>query len=388
MKTLVQILQVVVAILFIISGLVKANDPLGLAYKMDEFFQLWSANLAAGHFFAKGLLIVFFSFLNEHNLFLSVAMITLEIFAGVALLAGWKKRFILYFLLALILFFSFLTGYAYLSGKFSNCGCFGDCLPISTLTSFVKDLLLLAAITVLIVGRRYILVRFSNALRTAVVIGYSLLALSLQLYVLSFLPIVDCLPLKTGNNISEQIRPAAGAIPSVYETKLEYENISSHQVKEMSQDEFNRSKIWEDKAWKWKATNTRLIKQGTDIPKLQNFSLVSVSGIDKTQAVLSDSNYILLYWLNPSEKTPIDKDVVATAAAKGVQVYFITTTPSMYAPSTSDNVLVCDGTVFRIGARVNPTIYLLKKGTIIDKWPIGKKDSLIEAVQKLNMRNP
>ncbi|MGN6402666.1 MAG: MauE/DoxX family redox-associated membrane protein, partial [Flavisolibacter sp.] len=114
MRIFVRIIQIFVGVLFIISGLVKANDPLGLSYKMKEFFELWNSELAAGGFFLKNGLISFFELLHESSLALSVFMITLEIFAGVALLLGWMKNFILWLLLLLIIFFSFLTGYAYL----------------------------------------------------------------------------------------------------------------------------------------------------------------------------------------------------------------------------------------------------------------------------------
>src|SRR5690348_15560375 len=135
MKITTRVIQVIVGLLFIVSGLVKANDPLGLAYKMQEFFELWMDGLKSGHFFAKTPLISFLDFLNHLSLYLAITMITLEIVTGVGLLIGWMKKFILYLLLVLIIFFAFLTGYAYLSGKFTNCGCFGDCLPITPLTS-------------------------------------------------------------------------------------------------------------------------------------------------------------------------------------------------------------------------------------------------------------
>ncbi|MBD0333645.1 MAG: DoxX family membrane protein, partial [Chitinophagaceae bacterium] len=125
MNAAVNAIRIIVSVLFIISGLVKANDPLGLAYKMDEFFQLWRDGLAHSPLFIKNFLISTFYFLEHNSLLLSVVMITLEIVAGVALLIGWMRRFILYLLLVLIVFFTFLTGYAYLSGKFTDCGCFG-----------------------------------------------------------------------------------------------------------------------------------------------------------------------------------------------------------------------------------------------------------------------
>ena len=163
MKLSVRIVQIFVGLLFIVSGLVKANDPLGLSYKMQEFFELWSDGLAQGNFIRSSL-----DFFHKSSLALSIIMITLEIIAGVALLIGWKKKFILWMLLALIVFFTFLTGYAYLSGKFTNCGCFGDCLPITPLTSFLKDILLLVLIIFLLAGQKYIAPVFTSPLRITI----------------------------------------------------------------------------------------------------------------------------------------------------------------------------------------------------------------------------
>ena len=66
MRIATRTIQVLVALLFIVSGLVKANDPLGLGYKMEEFFELWIPALNAGHFFAKAPLVSLLEFLNHH----------------------------------------------------------------------------------------------------------------------------------------------------------------------------------------------------------------------------------------------------------------------------------------------------------------------------------
>src|SRR5881394_1338531 len=139
MKLLVNIIRILVGLLFIFSGLVKANDPLGLAYKMEEYFELW--NLAA---------------LNSIALWLSIIVIAFEIIAGIALLLGWQMRLFSWLLLLLIIFFTFLTGYAYFSGKFTNCGCFGDCIPITPKTSFLKDVVLTVLIVFLFANRKNI----------------------------------------------------------------------------------------------------------------------------------------------------------------------------------------------------------------------------------------
>src|SRR3989337_2277460 len=139
MKTIIGISRIIVGVLFIFSGLVKANDPLGLSYKMQEFFEVWG-----------------WSFLDNYTLALSVLMIAFEIIAGVAVLVGWQMRLFSWLLLLLIVFFTFLTGYALFSGKIRECGCFGDCLPLQAYQSFIKDIILLILILALIPYRKTI----------------------------------------------------------------------------------------------------------------------------------------------------------------------------------------------------------------------------------------
>src|SRR3990170_6653120 len=132
MKHLLTISRIIVGILFIFSGLIKANDPLGLSYKMQEFFEVWGWHA-----------------LNDYTLAFSVLMIAFEIIAGVAVLVGWQMRLFSWLLLLLIIFFTFLTGYALFSGKIRECGCFGDCIPLTADQSFIKDLILMVFILVI-----------------------------------------------------------------------------------------------------------------------------------------------------------------------------------------------------------------------------------------------
>src|SRR5580693_5283475 len=136
MKILISVIRALVGILFIFSGLVKADDPLGLSYKMQEFFEVWN-----------------FHWLDHFTLAFSILMIVFEIVAGVAILLGWRMKLFSWLLLVLIIFFTFLTGYAYLSGKVRECGCFGDCIPLTAGESFCKDLVLTALIVFLFIFR-------------------------------------------------------------------------------------------------------------------------------------------------------------------------------------------------------------------------------------------
>src|SRR3954471_9566454 len=139
MKILLNIARIIVGVLFIFSGLVKANDPLGLSYKMQEFFEAWN----------------WYSF-YDYTLQFSLIMNVFEVLAGVAVIIGWRMKLFSWLLLLLIIFFAFLTGYAYLTGNIKTCGCFGDCIPLTALTSFIKDLILLILILVLFVNRNNI----------------------------------------------------------------------------------------------------------------------------------------------------------------------------------------------------------------------------------------
>ncbi|MEO6452491.1 MAG: MauE/DoxX family redox-associated membrane protein, partial [Ginsengibacter sp.] len=107
MKPAVNISRIITGVLFIFSGLVKANDPLGLSYKMQEYFEVWRQ---------YSLLHSFMIWLDTYALAFSIIIITLEIVVGVAILLGWYKRFFSFLLLLLIIFFTFLTGYAVFSG--------------------------------------------------------------------------------------------------------------------------------------------------------------------------------------------------------------------------------------------------------------------------------
>src|SRR5580692_4049121 len=165
MRILISIARNLVGILFIFSGLVKADDPLGLSYKMQEFFEVWN-----------------FHWLDHFTLAFSILMIVFEIVAGVAILLGWRMKLFSWLILLLMIFFTFLTGYAYLSGKVRECGCFGDCIPITAGQSFAKDLVLSALVLFLFGVRDRIRPFLSPAASAAVLVLATVASLAFQWY--------------------------------------------------------------------------------------------------------------------------------------------------------------------------------------------------------------
>jgi uncharacterized membrane protein YphA (DoxX/SURF4 family) len=402
MKIAINIIRIFVGLLFIFSGLVKANDPLGTAYKMEEYFEVWNRDLESGSFFMKNALMNFFHFLNDHTLFLSITMNAFEIIAGAALLLGWRMKLFSWLLLVLMILFTILTGYTYKTGDPKNCGCFGDCIKITSQFSFYKDVLLTALIIIILFTRKYIRPVFRPGVNTGLMLLITLFSFGLQWYSLKYLPPVDCLPFKKGNSIPEQMKVPANAVFPVTETRLVYKNINTNEKKEMSQDEFNSSKIWEDSTWKWDTTLTKEIRKGKNYEApIRGFSLIGPTVVDTltgketndvTGTVLSLPQVLLFFNTELPRKTPSWKndllDVYTEAGKKGIPFYFVSSSGdsaiSRYSAYgfANPNGLSLDQTAVRTAARSNHTLYLLKQGNIAGKWSFANLDDAKRVISR------
>jgi uncharacterized membrane protein YphA (DoxX/SURF4 family) len=375
MKTLITISRIIVGLLFIFSGLIKANDPLGLAYKMEEFFEIWNMGLAGGGSF-NNLLIGLFDFLHQYSLVLSVLMIAFEIIAGAALLLGWRMKLFIWLLLLLTVFFTFLTGYAYLSGKFKNCGCFGDCIPIKPFTSFMKDVVLTILIVLLFFGRKWIQPIFNRRITIGTMVLVTIFSFGVQWYTLNYLPVFDCLSYKKGKNIPEQMKMPADAVPSTTVITFVYD-------KQGQEVEFTADKlpvdIGDTAIYKYKDRRDKVIDPGkNNEPPIKGFVLTTSSGVDSTVEVLSQPYALLFYFIDHSTKESKWKsDFIKLhdiAVSKGIPVYVITgrmtETQNIFNDPAFKSVQLfnCDNVAIKTAARTNPCIYLLKEGTIEGKW--------------------
>ena len=384
MKLTVTALRILVGVLFIVSGLVKANDPLGLAYKMQEFFEVWNAGLASSSFFAANVSISFFHFLHDQSLVLSIIMITLEIVAGVALLLGWKNRGVLWLLLLLIVFFTFLTGYAWASGKFKNCGCFGDCLPITPLTSFIKDVVLLLAILFLFFNQKYIQPLASRSVRNMAMAAALLGTLLFQWYVLAYNPVVDCLPFKQGASIPQGMKIPANAIPDSFAIRFVYK-------KEGKDYEFSPEDLPADlDSYEYVNRTDKLIRKGNAEPPIKGFALSGITNIDSTSIVLEQPLAILFFIKGQQAISQKEKETFAKvykeATAQHIPVHVVTngleeTTaalpPALFPQASFFKI---DYTTFKTAARTNPSIYLLKRGVIVNKWSGLQADKALDQI--------
>lgn len=373
MKVLLNITRIIVGVLFIFSGLVKANDPLGLSYKMQEFFEVWG-----------------WSFLDNYTLTFSVLMIAFEIIAGVAVLVGWQMRLFSWLLLLLIVFFTFLTGYALFSGKIRECGCFGDCIPLTADQSFMKDLLLLVLIGIIFWQR--------NNIRPSLNVTYSLVALffttifsfAFQWFVLVHLPVKDCLPYKIGNNIPEKMQAPPGSIPDSTVISFVYDKGGKHV--EFTADNFPAD--FDDATYKFVKRYDKLVRKGNATPAIKDFSLKTFFGNDTTLALLNADEYQLYLFLKDGYKVkdewikPLDA-IMRLAVKKHINGFIVTNVPienlRLNPPDVffAFNPLSCDPVAIKTAARANPTLFLIKKGTIINKWSYADLEQAALVVSNL-----
>ena len=367
MKGFITVSRLIVGILFVFSGLVKANDPLGLAYKMQEFFDVWAQS---------GITPGFMHAISDYALSFSILMIAFEIVSGVAVLIGWEIRIFSWLLLLLIIFFSFLTGYAYLSGKFRTCGCFGDCIPISPFISFLKDLVLLILILFLVGFRNLIQPAFPKMAGAFTMMLSVLFSFGLQWYVLMDLPIADCLPFKVGNNIPQNMKIPAGAIPD--STVISFVYLKEGKEIEFTSDHFPDD--FDDSTYHFVKRYDKLVRKGNAEAPIKDFNLKTLSGLDTTSAVLQDSGYKLILFMKDIDEAgtgwmPDYKKILELNNQKGFSSYIVTaSTADRIAafesnwPLDNTTILSCDPVPIKTAARANPTLYLLKGGDILGKW--------------------
>jgi uncharacterized membrane protein YphA (DoxX/SURF4 family) len=370
MKSFLNISRFIVGILFIFSGLIKANDPLGLSYKMQEFFEVWHWDM-----------------LNNYTLSFSIVMIVFEIIAGVAVLLGWKMNVFSWLLLLLILFFTFLTGYAFLSGKVRECGCFGDCIPLLAYQSFLKDLALLLLILIIFPFRNSIKPLVKPATALVILLFSTIFSFALQKHVLTHLPIVDCLPYRIGNNLPQKMTAPPGSIPDSTVILFTY-------AKDGKQSSFTTANFPTDfdDSYKFIKREDKLVRKGTSTAAIRDFALQTASGTDTTFLLLNEPRYKLFLFIK-DEYLPGSYDVqinkiIDKAASDNVKVFLVTNLEigkGNALESTFSRLipLRTDGTAIKTAARYNPTLFLINTGTVINKWSAPDFDIALKSISQL-----
>jgi uncharacterized membrane protein YphA (DoxX/SURF4 family) len=382
-NTLLTISRIFVGFLFIISGLIKANDPLGFGYKLQEYFEVFHM-----------------VFLNDYATAFAIIICALEIILGGALLLGVKARQVSWGLLFLILFFTFLTFYSAAFDVVKSCGCFGDAIPLTPWQSFSKDLILLIFIVYIFIFRNKINSIITSAKGQKVALAIILiLSVGIGIYSYNFLPTIDFLPYKVGANIPEQMRTPPDAPQDVYEINYTLKNKKSGESKTITDKEYLKTEIWKDSNWEIIGQpESKLIKKGFEA-KIKDLKITDNQGTDYNAEILENPYYNLLIVAYDLRKTNTkavgDLNALAINAAENYNIRTILLTSNSAQDALSfakRNQLVmeifyADAVPLKSMVRANPGVLLLKDGIVVDKWHYHTLPSYSELEEKYFSKN-
>ena len=332
--------------LFIFSGLIKVNDPVGTQIKLEEYFEVFAYDFAS-----------FFGWFIPAALFLSVFLSVLEVILGLALILGYQSKKTAWALLSLIIFFTFLTFYSAYFNKVTDCGCFGDAIKLTPWQSFTKDIILLFFIAIIFIGKDKIRPMLSSVTGHIVVLGSSIVFIAISIIAIKNLPFIDFRSYAVGNNIEQLMQPSGELI---YEYILEKDGKEYIFEKYPSEPGYNfistkiknpevQPKITDFSVWNDEGDFTDEIFRGTKlIVVVQNVSKTSLIANTEIKNLLELSknteNWILTS-ANSSEIDTFKRDAGWLA-------------PHFYS----------DATVLKTIMRSSPGIFLLKDGTVVGKW--------------------
>ncbi|MBT8182605.1 MAG: DoxX family protein [Eudoraea sp.] len=353
MKHLVGISRVIVGVLFIISGFIKLNDPVGFSFKLEEYFSQGVLDLP---------------FLMPYALAISIFVVIFEVVLGVFLIMGYNKRFTLWSLLLMILFFTFLTFYSAYFNKVTDCGCFGDAIKLTPWESFTKDVVLLGLILILYFGRRHIKPFFSLRARQIVALASVILCIIYGNYVLNHLPVIDFRAYKIGANIEAGMEVPEDAPKAVFEYAWKFDVNGEEKVLVTNGD-------YPDVAGEFVGVETKEIQKGYE-PPIHDFT-IEQQGEDFAALLMQEAKLLILvaYDLAKSDYEAFEevKKVTDKAIEQGYKVIGMSASNAEWTNKIIEEYKLgfefyfTDETTLKTIVRSNPGLLTLEKGTITQK---------------------
>lgn len=356
MKILAQISRVLVGVLFIISGFIKANDTLGFSYKLEEYFEIFHMPFFAHYAVGMAMFICIF-----------------EIMVGVALLLGAYSRLNAWLLLLMIIFFTLLTGYSAITGKVTDCGCFGDAVKLKPVQSFLKDVILLVFILVIFIRYKDIKPIFTNRIIQSITLFVALLVTTFfTFYTYMFLPKIDFLPYKVGNDIVKQMEYPEGAVRDSFEMVFIYEK--DGKPVEIGMNDIGKI----DDSYKFIDRKDKLVREGYK-PPIHDFKLYDAAGVEYTDSLLKGTGYKLIFVQKNIEESRkgLEPQIAALAETwqqNGHEFWALTASPLneveiyRHEHQLAFPYFNMDATPLKSMVRSNPGLLLMKGNVVQKKW--------------------
>jgi uncharacterized membrane protein YphA (DoxX/SURF4 family) len=351
-KILDQFSRFFVGGLFIFSGLIKLNDPIGTKIKMEEYFEVFAEDFGS-----------FFHFLIPYALEIGLIIVILEVVLGVAVLIFYKMNITAKVLLALMIFFTFLTFYSAYFNKVTDCGCFGDAIKLTPWESFTKDLVLMVFVLHLFWYRK----RYEPVLRTreghSVVAAVSVLCLVLGVYAIRHLPFIDFRAYRIGNNIKQQMQPEEQPV-------FEYVFLRKDNGEEVHSEKYLMDTT------QYKYHSVIQLNEDKTKAKITDYAVSSVEGEDITERTFEGNKlFIIIYDVTLASEDNIDKIRELAKNLEGkVEVMVLTASGGeTFEAFRHEHQLAvpyyyADATVLKTIVRSNPGLTLWSNGTVKGMW--------------------
>lgn len=371
--------RTLLALTFLFSGFVKAVDPLGTVYKIEDYLTAFGG--------------VFTSLLPMATA-AAVLLILTEWTLGVMMLCNVRTQLTAWLALVFYAVMTPLTLYIALTNPITDCGCFGDALVISNWQTFWKNVVLTALVVVLLLTKKHIPQTFVWWAELGLVLIAIALAGGLMLYTHYHLPVIDFRPYKIGNNIPELMEIPEGAPADEYAITLIYEKDGVEQ--EFTLQDYPRG----DSTWRFVDQRSVLIKKGYE-PPIHDFQLTNADGDDFTYDLLEDEEgpvtLVVMYDLEKSDVSQLPKVLnlyqqcvdsgtmffILTSASYEQIESFIEQHADVFAAAIRDEsgsvedfenlFLTGDGIMLKTIVRANPGVFVLEQGTITDKYNIRNR---------------
>jgi 23S rRNA pseudoU1915 N3-methylase RlmH len=347
-----QFSRFIVGGLFIFSGLIKLNDPIGTKIKMEEYFGVFAEDFGS-----------FFHVFIPYALEIGMVMIVLEIALGVAVLIYYRMDITTILLLLLMVFFTFLTFYSAYFNKVTDCGCFGDAIKLTPWQSFWKDVVLMIFILHLFWYRKSyipVLRPLQGHIAMATVI---ILSLFLGIYAIRHLPFIDFRAYRIGNHIPAQMQP-------------EEQPVFEYVFKRKDNGEEIRSQKYLMDTTQYKYVSVVQLNEDKTKAKITDYAVSTVEGEDVTQETFQGAKlFLIMYDVSKSSVENMARILKLSKDLEGkVDIMVLTSSgANQFEAFRHEHQLAvpyyfADATVLKTIIRSNPGITLWVDGTVKGMW--------------------
>ena len=348
----------VLAVVFIFSGFVKAIDPLGTQYKIQDYLD------------AFGWTGIFPDFIP----FIASALLgMLEFCLGVYLFFGIRRIIAPRAVVVVMAIMTPLTFWLALDNPVSDCGCFGDAVVLTNWETFGKNVVLLAMSLVVLKWRKRIFPLATIRFDWLIALYGFLYILCMTIYCYRHLPVFDFRPYYVGADIRLGMEIPEGKEPTIYETRFVLQK--DGETKEFTLENYP------DSTWTFVDSKTIVKKEGYE-PPIHDFSMINhEDGEDITDLVLTDEGYTFLlvaHQLGQANDSSIDliNELYDYCLEYGYAFYCLTSSSDedilKWQEDTGAEYPFClmDNITLKTMVRSNPGLILLKGGVVVNKWSV------------------